>query len=129
MMRESYSMEREDEDSPPANDGYKIERVGSNDRSISSITDKERKEALEAINRCTLCESSFSLTRRKHTCRSCGKILCAKCSTVRDDFPKLPPKSRVCEVCYEYYLWSFSKKILTEKSSSSLNILEESGKK
>lgn len=31
-------------------------------------------------NLCMTCGKSFSLTRRRHHCRLCGRILCNKCS-------------------------------------------------
>eukprot|EP01038_Epipyxis_sp_PR26KG_P006300 gene6300-8676_t len=34
----------------------------------------------EDTKHCTQCRKSFSLSRRKHHCRSCGKIFCYKCS-------------------------------------------------
>ncbi|KAF0311435.1 Rabenosyn-5 [Amphibalanus amphitrite] len=35
----------------------------------------------DAINLCPDCGRSFGLTRRKHHCRLCGFVLCARCST------------------------------------------------
>ncbi|XP_043233672.1 rabenosyn-5-like [Amphibalanus amphitrite] len=35
----------------------------------------------DAINLCPDCGRSFGLTRRKHHCRLCGFVMCARCST------------------------------------------------
>ena len=29
---------------------------------------------------CVLCDAKFSLTRRRHHCRACGKVVCGSCS-------------------------------------------------
>ncbi len=32
----------------------------------------------EAVDKCMKCEVDFTFTERKHHCRDCGKIFCAK---------------------------------------------------
>ena len=32
----------------------------------------------EAVDRCMNCNVDFTFTERKHHCRDCGKIFCAK---------------------------------------------------
>ncbi len=32
----------------------------------------------EAVNSCMRCNTEFTLTERKHHCRDCGKIFCAR---------------------------------------------------
>ena len=32
----------------------------------------------DAVNNCMRCNIDFTLTERKHHCRDCGKIFCAK---------------------------------------------------
>ncbi|XP_052901305.1 RUN and FYVE domain-containing protein 2 isoform X3 [Anopheles moucheti] len=34
----------------------------------------------KGVSKCTGCEKEFSMTRRKHHCRNCGKIFCSSCS-------------------------------------------------
>ncbi|KAH3756763.1 myosin-I binding protein [Pelomyxa schiedti] len=53
---------------------------------------------------CLLCEAAFTVTRRRHHCRACGKLFCAQCSINR---VKLPPEfgygdsiERVCFECF-----------------------------
>lgn len=53
---------------------------------------------------CLECGIKFGITNRKHHCRHCGRILCAKCSPREVAISKFkpPPKpARVCCVCAE----------------------------
>jgi len=52
---------------------------------------------------CELCTLAFSTFRRKHHCRSCGSILCGKCSEHRIPIPKkgLVKPERVCKRCWD----------------------------
>ena len=63
---------------------------------------------------CTLCKKAFSLTFRRHHCRACGKIFCAKCSSLE---ALLPPQyhyqngmERVCDEC-SYSQWPYHSEI------------------
>lgn len=56
----------------------------------------------EEATRCGKCAEEFSLITRRHHCRKCGNIFCAKCS---DHFPFLrelgfAERERVCDECY-----------------------------
>ena len=35
----------------------------------------------DSVSACPMCKESFTLVRRKHHCRACGGIFCAKCSS------------------------------------------------
>lgn len=52
---------------------------------------------------CQECNTKFSLTMRKHHCRHCGRVVCAKCSN--NDVPILKfginKPVRVCGVCFD----------------------------
>eukprot|EP01004_Peranema_trichophorum_P008811 NODE_755_length_2383_cov_18.867699_g646_i0.p1 GENE.NODE_755_length_2383_cov_18.867699_g646_i0~~NODE_755_length_2383_cov_18.867699_g646_i0.p1 ORF type:complete len:712 (+),score=136.02 NODE_755_length_2383_cov_18.867699_g646_i0:207-2138(+) len=50
---------------------------------------------------CQDCRLSFSLLRRKHHCRCCGRIFCASCAKTELPLPQLgyTEKVRVCESC------------------------------
>jgi hypothetical protein len=51
---------------------------------------------------CTLCERKFNPFFRKHHCRMCGRIICAKCSPSRASLPDLGYQNlvRVCSPCF-----------------------------
>ncbi|DBA01017.1 TPA: hypothetical protein N0F65_002627 [Lagenidium giganteum] len=40
-----------------------------------------------ASSRCQICLTSFSLTRRRHHCRLCGRLVCGECSLQRTYLP------------------------------------------
>ncbi|XP_039415821.1 lateral signaling target protein 2 homolog isoform X1 [Corvus cornix cornix] len=55
---------------------------------------------------CSACRSPFTLLRRRHHCRSCGKIFCARCSpntAVLPHYGQTKPV-RVCTHCYTTHL-------------------------
>uniref|UniRef100_A0A8C3XHK5 FYVE-type domain-containing protein n=1 Tax=Cyanoderma ruficeps TaxID=181631 RepID=A0A8C3XHK5_9PASS len=57
-------------------------------------------------SQCSACRSPFTLLRRRHHCRSCGKIFCARCSpntAVLPHYGQTKPV-RVCTHCYTTHL-------------------------
>ncbi len=54
------------------------------------------------VNECSACKDPFSLVRRKHHCRACGGIFCAKCSSGAVALPKfdIQKSVRVCDTCF-----------------------------
>lgn len=59
---------------------------------------------------CSECNAKFGLANRKHHCRHCGRILCARCSARMTTIPKfnLNRSNRVCEICYDVLITGFS---------------------
>ena len=55
---------------------------------------------------CMGCGVGFSLVRRRHHCRSCGRVFCNKCSPNQVSLPRygLDKPVRVCNRCYIYYM-------------------------
>ena len=55
----------------------------------------------ERVSTCFDCKCTFSLFRRKHHCRSCGRIFCDACSVHRERIPHhfSPQPQRVCGSC------------------------------
>lgn len=62
-------------------------------------------------SQCMACHAPFTFLRRRHHCRSCGKIFCSRCSSHLAPLPhfrQLKPV-RVCTHCYTTHLPSISK--------------------
>jgi len=63
----------------------------------------------ESRKDCSLCSKRFNpLTRRRHHCRFCGKLVCAKCSHHRAKVPLEGPSKkedsrRMCNQCHAEY--------------------------
>ncbi|MGH0130007.1 UNVERIFIED_CONTAM: hypothetical protein FKN15_040518 [Acipenser sinensis] len=59
-----------------------------------------------ACNRCSACEIPFTLLRRRHHCRSCGKIFCARCSPHETPIPRFGQLRavRVCSHCFTSHI-------------------------
>lgn len=51
----------------------------------------------ERVTNCFECKTTFTFFRRKHHCRSCGRIFCNDCSSHR-----LVDRLRVCSACFVY---------------------------
>ena len=49
---------------------------------------------------CAMCESRFTLVRRRHHCRVCGNVFCALCSSLKIHLPYMDNKlGRACDEC------------------------------
>ncbi|EFO18827.2 lateral signaling target protein 2 [Loa loa] len=70
---------------------------------------------------CTACGMQFTLVRRRHHCRNCGRIFCSRCSANSLPLPELgyDKKVRVCNLCFLYKINPFSP--CTGQSNSSQN--------
>jgi len=59
----------------------------------------------ESATQCNCCQTNFSITKRKHHCRSCGEVVCKNCSEhllpLEDNTGVLGKPVRVCDKCWE----------------------------
>ncbi|KAH7637627.1 ph domain associated with beige/beach domain containing protein [Dermatophagoides farinae] len=58
----------------------------------------------DVATNCTSCSIRFSITERKHHCRNCGKVFCARCSRFEATIVRLKIMKpvRVCQNCFIY---------------------------
>ncbi|XP_035465245.1 lateral signaling target protein 2 homolog isoform X4 [Scophthalmus maximus] len=63
----------------------------------------------EACHSCIACKAPFTVIRRKHHCRSCGKIFCSRCSSHSAPLPRYGQVKpvRVCTHCYMFHVTPF----------------------
>ncbi|XP_075202928.1 lateral signaling target protein 2 homolog isoform X1 [Anomaloglossus baeobatrachus] len=63
----------------------------------------------EVCSLCTACKAPFTVIRRKHHCRSCGKIFCSRCSSHSAPLPRYGQMKpvRVCTHCYMFHVTPF----------------------
>lgn len=58
------------------------------------------------VAECRLCAVGFKLFNRRHHCRNCGRVVCAKCSDKLCPIPDSTYRAaeRVCDECYGYLM-------------------------
>merc|ERR1719419_401378 len=54
----------------------------------------------EDVEECGSCKAAFSVTKRKHHCRHCGRVFCSECVTKQVPSGPQGRPSRVCDVCH-----------------------------
>ncbi|CAH8619832.1 unnamed protein product [Heterobilharzia americana] len=59
---------------------------------------------------CFLCQSAFSVSRRRHHCRNCGLIFCHECSSRKMTLPSSAKPVRVCDTCHALLLHRYNVK-------------------
>ncbi|OQR86618.1 serine protease family S01B [Achlya hypogyna] len=57
-----------------------------------------------ARDACTQCTDKFTMWRRAHRCRHCGRSFCSNCSRHRVALRGQTHKSRVCDACFPHVL-------------------------
>ncbi|CAB3381466.1 Hypothetical predicted protein [Cloeon dipterum] len=59
---------------------------------------------------CMTCEALFTVVRRRHHCRHCGKVVCARCSPNSVPLPRYGQMRpvRVCNRCFMYRVTPFT---------------------
>ncbi|KAJ8867398.1 hypothetical protein PR048_031199 [Dryococelus australis] len=60
--------------------------------------------------RCMSCEAAFTVVRRRHHCRNCGKVFCARCSANSVPLPRYGHVKpvRVCNRCFLHQVTPFT---------------------
>ncbi|XP_063236770.1 lateral signaling target protein 2 homolog [Bacillus rossius redtenbacheri] len=60
--------------------------------------------------RCMSCEAAFTVVRRRHHCRNCGKVFCARCSANSVPLPRYGQVKpvRVCNRCFLHQVTPFT---------------------
>jgi len=78
----------------------------------------------DQFSRCELCSSKFSGLKRRHHCRVCGAVRCAKCCNEKIPLPQLgiEEAERVCDSCKGVT------EFVTKARSTILSFLVESAK-
>ncbi|KPM03590.1 hepatocyte growth factor-regulated tyrosine kinase substrate-like protein [Sarcoptes scabiei] len=93
-------------------EGFQFPALKENDAMFYADSAPEWSDG-EHCNRCRL---QFTLIARKHHCRNCGQVFCAKCSSKTSTIPKfgIEKEVRVCDVCFD----KLNKKIEVKTNSS-----------
>ncbi len=57
----------------------------------------------DTADACTLCKAKFTFVKRRHHCRSCGRLVCGACSDKKLLVKAVDPTHpvRVCTVCWD----------------------------
>ncbi|XP_066996678.2 zinc finger FYVE domain-containing protein 16 [Anabrus simplex] len=64
---------------------------------------------------CMLCDLKFTVLKRRHHCRACGKVLCSKCCSLKSRLEYMEnAEARVCHPCFDI----LAKVLLTEQGES-----------
>ncbi|KAL6262012.1 hypothetical protein P5V15_007101 [Pogonomyrmex californicus] len=60
--------------------------------------------------RCMACQAGFTVVRRRHHCRNCGKVFCGRCSNNNVPLPHFGHTKpvRVCNRCFLYQVTPFT---------------------
>uniref|UniRef100_A0ABD2XHH9 Lateral signaling target protein 2 homolog n=1 Tax=Trichogramma kaykai TaxID=54128 RepID=A0ABD2XHH9_9HYME len=68
--------------------------------------------------RCMACQAGFTVVRRRHHCRNCGKVFCGRCSGNSVPLPRFGHTKpvRVCNRCFLYQVTPFT---VTQMASTS----------
>ncbi|XP_012287561.1 lateral signaling target protein 2 homolog [Orussus abietinus] len=93
------------------------ESVPTNER--SPVTTERGEECTEKAPawvpdnnapRCMACQAVFTVVRRRHHCRNCGKVFCGRCSSNSVPLPRFGHMRavRVCNKCFLYQVTPFT---------------------
>ncbi|XP_071792749.1 lateral signaling target protein 2 homolog isoform X1 [Asterias amurensis] len=87
----------------------KRHRSGSRNRRTTAYQDPPLWVPDDSATECTSCKALFTMLRRKHHCRNCGRIFCNRCSANSVPLPRYGQLSpvRVCNRCYMFQVTPF----------------------
>jgi len=79
-----------------------LQELGQENQNLQvqhTIKSTRQWETDKEVNVCKKCDKQFTLTVRKHHCRSCGCIFCKECSAYSAVMASSKKPVRVCETC------------------------------
>ncbi|XP_053994035.1 lateral signaling target protein 2 homolog isoform X1 [Hylaeus volcanicus] len=104
------------EETPPMNDqnnGSPVTERGEEcvERAPAWVPDNDAP-------RCMACQAGFTVVRRRHHCRNCGKVFCGRCSSNNVPLPRYGHMKpvRVCNRCFLYQVTPFTVSQVTSAS-------------
>ncbi|XP_076664861.1 lateral signaling target protein 2 homolog isoform X2 [Andrena cerasifolii] len=95
------------------------ETTVANDQNMTSHVTERGEECVERAPawipdndapRCMACQAGFTVVRRRHHCRNCGKVFCGRCSGNNVPLPRYGHTKpvRVCNRCFLYQVTPFT---------------------
>ncbi|XP_059468991.1 lateral signaling target protein 2 homolog isoform X2 [Neocloeon triangulifer] len=134
LMNASEQSEEEEDDVLKETENENCDHVINDDDNTNVENAEEAMQSLEAIEasppegvgstfespppwvpdhmapRCMTCEALFTVVRRRHHCRHCGKVVCARCSPNSVPLPRYGQMRpvRVCNRCFMYQVTPFT---------------------
>ncbi|KAG8439403.1 hypothetical protein GDO86_005568 [Hymenochirus boettgeri] len=104
-MSSKQQVEREKtvDDALRLSDCYLCQNNMENNNQTKSVAPKWVPDRASSL--CMSCCASFTLLRRRHHCRCCGKIFCSRCSAYTTSLPHVDSTQlvRVCSHCYHVH--------------------------
>ncbi|XP_034189441.2 lateral signaling target protein 2 homolog isoform X1 [Osmia lignaria lignaria] len=103
------------------------ETTAANDQNTTSPVTERGEECVERAPawipdndapRCMACQAGFTVVRRRHHCRNCGKVFCGRCSSNNVPLPRYGHMKpvRVCNRCFLYQVTPFTVSQVTPAS-------------
>lgn len=71
------------------------------------------------VSACQSCQEPFTLTKRRHHCRACGKVFCAKCSSKESRVRWYEEAERVCDTCFLHLKGNLENKVVLMSGANS----------
>ena len=59
---------------------FRVLIVNTTKRNMVDVRGRQVWERDEDVPNCRICDREFTVLTRRHHCRVCGRIVCAKCS-------------------------------------------------